>query len=250
MVFKMIEKQYSSLMKGPPYHYHPEILTVQYILPCFVASYLEMENTDESNKAKEEYLRFVHELVKSYEQHAYCLELPKLEQKQPYYIKVPCFLPNLFIDTVENYEKSCKVIGDMASFCSEYVLKGLGQIFIFNIVPKPCKCYRKPDEPSDSWFYQQHMIFHRIFITLDKLGKMPSASVCYSVALSVVFNNITAGRVPKLDWLNLVLMHRIGPKVYGKCSAHAETTQEELSLYKEFEGLSAGAAIWGVKGGV
>jgi hypothetical protein len=239
----MIEKQYRSLMKGPPYHYHPEILTVQYILPCFVASYFELEMTDESDKAKEEYLRFVHELVKSYEQHEYCLELSKLEKKQPYYKHNTNFLHNFFKETEQNFEASSDSIGKMSPFCFEYVLKGLRQISAFSKAPNPCKCRKSPlsQEQDDSWFYQKHLIFNRIYASLDKLGKIPSASVCYSAALGIVFNNITFGKVElKLDKLNLVLMNRIGSKVYKVqyCCGHKGSDPQLQKFHKDFEGLS------------
>jgi len=47
---------------------HPEELIVQYILPCFVASFLEFaDNTDVEQKDKENYVKIVHELIKGFE---------------------------------------------------------------------------------------------------------------------------------------------------------------------------------------
>ena len=103
MVFKMIEKQYRSLMRGPPYHYHPEIIAVQYILPCFVASYLQLDESNVSDKAKEEYLRFVHELVNSYEQFKFCQKWSQSKPKEQYYMQTAKFLSLLFMDVERNY---------------------------------------------------------------------------------------------------------------------------------------------------
>jgi hypothetical protein len=47
---------------------HPEQQIVQYVLPCFVASFLEFaDHTDVEQKDKETFVKIVHELIKGYE---------------------------------------------------------------------------------------------------------------------------------------------------------------------------------------
>jgi hypothetical protein len=47
---------------------HPDWQFVQYILPCFVASFLEFsENDDVEREDKKNYIKIVHELIKSFE---------------------------------------------------------------------------------------------------------------------------------------------------------------------------------------
>jgi hypothetical protein len=237
ILFKMIEKQYKSFLKGPPYHYHPEILTVQYILPCFVASYLELENTDESNQAKEEYLRFVHQLVKSYEQQEYCMELENLDLRHSY----------IFYntkDSEQNFQNSSKAIQKMSPFCFKNVLKGMRQVCAFKKDLQPWKCDKceRGVETIDCWFYQKHMISNRIYTSLDKLGKIPSASISYSAALGIIFNNMFCGSRADQNFeeINLFLMHRIGEKFYKPhmCRALAEPSSYLPSLCRYYEGLS------------
>lgn len=131
----MIEKQYRSLMRGPPYYYHPEIIAVQYILPCFVAAYLELERTDESNEAKEEYLQFVHELVKNYEESIFCLEFSRSVPKKDYYMLTPSFETFFFMNVLRNFEIA-------KQFFANTHLKhaGLEAIYAFAQMPSVCCC--------------------------------------------------------------------------------------------------------------
>jgi hypothetical protein len=244
----MIEKQYRSLMRGPPYHYHPEILTVQYILPCLVASYLELEQSAVSNEAKEEYLRFLHELVKSYEQHEFSIELSHSEPKPPYYMHTTQFLNTFLIETDQKFNESLNVIGKIAPFCEKYINRGMRMFSAFLKIPDSCKC-KKPaasKETDNSWFFQKYMFSKRIYTSLDKLGKIKSASVCYAAALGTVLINITEGveRIePKLKNLLKILSHRLdvsamkGEEIFV-CGGHMRMRTEIASLYEDFKVLS------------
>jgi hypothetical protein len=73
-VYKMIEEQFkNTLNSNAEYFYHyPECLTAQFMLPCFVASLLDLckeKNVPQDEKYK--YMRFVHELIFSYERHPF-----------------------------------------------------------------------------------------------------------------------------------------------------------------------------------
>jgi hypothetical protein len=246
MVCKMIEKQYSYLMRGPPHYYHPEIIAVQYILPCFVASYLELENTDESNKVKIEYLRFVHELVKSYEQSEYCFELTQATQKQEYFDCNEEFLFNFYTDIEENYDKSCTVFEHMGPFCREHVVNGLNNISAFNKIPESrlgnqsgalSKC-------DYSWFYKKYMIFNRIYASLDKLGKIPLAPLYYGGALGTVFSNIvghsSTSEPTKLSTLASILTFRMVSSAVkiNDCEDPPFLEPNSNAIYRDFQVLS------------
>jgi hypothetical protein len=63
MVYKMIEKQ-STTVNGP-FHYVPECQMVQYLLPCYVASLIEMDKDPSvGNAAKLNYMHFLHEFIR------------------------------------------------------------------------------------------------------------------------------------------------------------------------------------------
>jgi hypothetical protein len=62
MVFNVFEDRESL-----PDKLHPEQQIVQYVLPCFVASFLEFANNDVELKNKENYVKIVHELIKNFE---------------------------------------------------------------------------------------------------------------------------------------------------------------------------------------
>jgi hypothetical protein len=207
------------LLKGPPYHYHPEILAVQYILPCFAASYLELEQSDESSQAKEEYLRFVHELVKSYEQRDFSLKLLDVKPSEAYLKQNTLFLLcYLKKDTEHNFKNSCSALGKIAPFCHQNVTTGLSLISLFSKIKITTDQSYKTnffEEFDDScWFDQCHMIFNRIHASLDKLGKISTTPVHHSGALGIVISKIIDRtmfdqRNQRIENMMLALSHRI-----------------------------------------
>jgi hypothetical protein len=67
----MIEKQYESVKSPSPDEYvtYPEFSTVQLLLPCFVASFLDLSiEKGVSQATKDLYVRFINRLIRSYEQ--------------------------------------------------------------------------------------------------------------------------------------------------------------------------------------
>jgi hypothetical protein len=73
-VFKMIEEQFkNTLNPNAKYFYHyPECLTAQFMLPCFVASLLDLcKEKNVPQIRKYNYTRFVNELILSYERHPF-----------------------------------------------------------------------------------------------------------------------------------------------------------------------------------
>ncbi|XP_059490716.1 uncharacterized protein LOC132205592 [Neocloeon triangulifer] len=66
ILLNMIEDQMGQF-KGPP-RIHPEMSTVQYILPCFVAEIIPVYNCSNlQENQKKQFLNVIHELVKTYE---------------------------------------------------------------------------------------------------------------------------------------------------------------------------------------
>jgi len=71
----MLERQYLTRRGGLRVVY-PECQTAQYILPCFIASFISLyEDTSVPEEKKKEFLLFVHNLVESYETQEFCQEL-------------------------------------------------------------------------------------------------------------------------------------------------------------------------------
>jgi len=79
----MIETQFKTL-KGP-FTFFPELQFAQYMLPCFVASFLDMEkDTSVPSEVKEKYLNFVHLLVNNYERYPFSQQLTSKKRKIPF----------------------------------------------------------------------------------------------------------------------------------------------------------------------
>jgi len=79
----MIETQFKTL-KGP-FTFFPELQFAQYMLPCFVASFLDMEKDKTvSSEVKEKYLNFVHLLVSNYERYPFSQQLTSKKRKIPF----------------------------------------------------------------------------------------------------------------------------------------------------------------------
>jgi hypothetical protein len=70
IAFRMIEKQYKSVKSPSPDEYvtNPELSTVLLLLPCFVASYLDLCCERGATRAKKEkYMMWIHRVIYSYE---------------------------------------------------------------------------------------------------------------------------------------------------------------------------------------
>jgi len=79
----MLERQYLTRRGGVRVVY-PECQTTQYILPCFVASYLELHKDPSVDQdKKKEFLLFVHNLVESYETQEFCQEVVFRKSQTP-----------------------------------------------------------------------------------------------------------------------------------------------------------------------
>jgi len=83
----MLEKQFLSRRADVKLVY-PEQLALQYLVPCFVASFLKFyKDPSVSRDKKKEFLLFVHNLVESYETKEFCQEVTNSQihgQKKPF----------------------------------------------------------------------------------------------------------------------------------------------------------------------
>lgn len=73
-MYKMIEKQFENtqISETKYFYLYPECLTAQFLLPCFVASFLDLcKEKNVPQAEKDQYMRFVHELILSYERHPF-----------------------------------------------------------------------------------------------------------------------------------------------------------------------------------
>jgi len=197
-----------------------------------------LEQSDESSQAKEEYLRFVHELVKGYEQHVFILELSESQPKEAYFMQNADFLSHIYKDMGRNFKNVCGVLGKISSFCHKNVILGLRAISHFSKVANHAdrKQSATAEEHDNSWFNQKHVIFNRIRTSLEKLGKINRISVHYSGALGAVISNIIVRDFvdQKIENLILVMNHRISVNSGG--NSHPDSKIK--ILYRDFECLS------------
>jgi len=137
----MIETQFKTL-KGP-FTFFLELQFVQYMLPCFVASFLDMEKDKTvSSEVKEKYLKFVHLLVSNYERYTFSQQLTSKKRKIPFAFFGHACMKNQeksiqLSETIEkeiaylltgklgNYFKECKAF--------DLTLKGIRFLFHHNL---------------------------------------------------------------------------------------------------------------------
>jgi hypothetical protein len=83
MVYKMIERHSKSA--NGPLHYAPECQMVQYLLPCYVAAYLDLDKDPSVQKeSKLKYMHFLHELIGCYEHQEFVQVHTSLQKLTPY----------------------------------------------------------------------------------------------------------------------------------------------------------------------
>jgi len=75
-VFKMLERQYLT-RKGGVRVVYPECQFIEYIVPCVVATFIDIyKDPSVSQDKKKEFLQFVHDLIESYETQEFFQEIP------------------------------------------------------------------------------------------------------------------------------------------------------------------------------
>jgi len=155
----MLERQYLTRRGGVRVVY-PECQTAQYLLPCFVATLLDVyKDPSVDQDKKKEYLKFVHNIVESYESREFCQEVTKLCKGQPQ--KVPFTFSALWVRdamliilsnhlTVSLYSKEMLTDSKVKNtLCSEFPAT-----YFFNVDGEK--------QLSIPWNFQMFMILSRL----------------------------------------------------------------------------------------
>jgi hypothetical protein len=191
VAFFMFDEQYKTLTRGP-FHHYPESLYVQYILPCFVASYLDLDKTRVSPKAIERYLLFVDNVVKSYENAKFCQELSTQTPKAEYYQVIKRRIHELryFVKYTPGQlkEELGKMVG--VSFGDTY------QYRLFLVLPEAKMKNVSP------WLMQQYMYLMRQWTALEQCNRVKGIVFCVS-PLTRLFLDVSVN-VDAMDMLAAV----------------------------------------------
>lgn len=171
MTYSMFDEQYRTLIRGPFKHY-PESLYVQYILPCFIASYIDLSETKVSLEAKEKYLLFVDSLVKSYEEVKFGQELSTPNPKEEYFHVVKRRMHEIryFVQYTQGQlkEELVKMVGD--SFGDNFQNRLL--LFLPDAESKK--------ETISPWLLQQYMYLMRQWTAIEQCNRVKGIVFCVS----------------------------------------------------------------------
>jgi len=162
LVFRMIEKQFKTL-KGP-FHFYPERIFVQYLLPCFATSFFELKNDRNMSRQtrREDYMLFVHELIKSYEESEYCQELSSEKLKIPSMCVLRRNLKKAnIIGLVNGLEESLKDAFTGSRSIDLLFTKGLKYLADYKSQLWP-KTLQIDTDQQCPWLVQLYMFFSRI----------------------------------------------------------------------------------------
>jgi hypothetical protein len=163
----MFDEQYKTLTRGP-FHHYPESLYVQYMLPCFVASYIDLNQV--TPQVKEKYLFFVDTVVKSYENAKFYQELSTQTPKVEYY--------QIITRRVQELHYFVKYTQEQLK---EELLKNFGDVFgnayqsrLLLFVPEAKK------ETISPWLKQQYMYLMREWTALEQCNRVKGIIFCVS----------------------------------------------------------------------
>jgi hypothetical protein len=175
----MIEKQYRSVQSPSPDEYvtYPEFSTVQLLLPCFVASFLDLSSENGVSQAtKDLYVSFINRLLRSYEQQP-------VAQKQ--------FESLMTLTLFEHMQSNLNlryVQKDMAAKFNDGIELLLSDSKVANIITSKCMNYlmscdaqkkdweiklSHPDhwcQIDCAWYSHLLMFLHRAFDSLSDCG--------------------------------------------------------------------------------
>jgi len=172
LVFKMLERQYLTRRKGVRVVY-PECQFIQNLLPCFIASFLDIyKDPSVPQNKKKECLKFADNLVESYETQEFYQEVGT-ESKQPF------------------------------TFCAQsldIILLKLSQIKInlqniwagsklFEMLDLLTCNDKAAEDCLAPWIFQQFMLFSRISSCLKVIKQDQSDIVCNLMLLVNLFKN-------------------------------------------------------------
>lgn len=180
MVYKMIEKQ-SKTVYGP-FHHYPECQMAQYILPCFVATLIDMDK--DPNVSKEstlKYMHFLHEFISCYEQYEFVQVQKSLVKLTSYMYEGEGDIAEELLWDVENSKNAFHKELENASAIKmahrqglQYLMEARAQRWLFKL-----DSFR-----GTVWVGHMPMLFGRIRNTLVKMGWMEvnSLNMCYTIS--------------------------------------------------------------------
>jgi hypothetical protein len=158
----MLRRQFETSSGPQPMLWYPECATVQYLLPCFVATFLEMRKDPLATRAQlKNWLLLVHEILLSYEQNPY--EQSFTEQwKQPYL-----------------YERRKTLGQDVVHLRNIFLQCVINKFSDTRVLPKVFECFKNlvfheptgnGDEVLFDWTVQMFMLTTRLKTCVQTLG--------------------------------------------------------------------------------
>jgi hypothetical protein len=165
LVLKMLKRQFETSSGPQPMLWYPECATVQYMLPCFVATFLDMHKDPLATRAQiRNCLLLVHELLLSYEQNPYVQTFTE-QWKQPYLYERRT---KLFKDVVLAVEVFLKCMLDKfrGTGVLPRLIKGFKNLLTFE---QASKCVGG-DEVLYDWLVQMFMLTTRLKTCVQTLG--------------------------------------------------------------------------------
>jgi len=155
----MLERQYLSRRGGARVVY-PECQFLQYIIPCFVANYLDThKDPSVPQDKKKEFLKFVHNLIESYETKEFCQEVQIKKDPFTFHARGSEVLIEKVRSLQEHAAKNLKVLTG----------KVYDSLFSKNSVSKDSNCLK-------NWTFQMFMFFSRVNTCVKKLDDPPESS--------------------------------------------------------------------------
>jgi len=158
----MIEKQYKTL-KGKVFYFYPECQFAQYILPCFVATFLDIEkNSNLGRENKEKFLSLVHELVSTYERFEFAQKITSKVRKDPFAAGVlEVEMEGRIYDYMNYINEEYTIIDPAVASVEKSVLDPVickGLEFLTDYSPN----FFLREEKVCLWLYQNFMFFCRM----------------------------------------------------------------------------------------
>jgi hypothetical protein len=158
----MLKRQFETSSGTQPMLWHPECATVQYLLPCFVATFLKMQCDSSVSRAQfKNWLLLVHELLLSYEQNPYEQTFTEL-WKQPYLYERRKTLAQ---DVIAARNVFLQCIND--KFRGTKVLPKVVECFTNLVVHEPTG---SGDKVLFDWTVQMFMLTTRLKTCVQNLG--------------------------------------------------------------------------------
>lgn len=203
----MIEKQSKSV--NGPFHHVPECQMVQYLMPCYVAAFIELDKDPSVKKeAKLKYMHFLHEFISCYEQHEFVQVQTSLAKLTPYiFVAEREIADDLDLDFIHVRDAFSKQLKNAA-----IIKQSFQQAFIYLRDAKDQSWLNKLETfRTTVWGGHLPMHFFRMRHCLIKMGwiEVNIDNICFQA--SVVCYQIGDGGTKNLLDLFKLLKHKREP---------------------------------------